>query len=995
MRHLRLLPVASLALIVACDDPSAPGTISVESPSAAISDGSQGGNPDFFWLPPLVSNPSGHSSWDVGGFNPKLLVQIDVCRLDKNPIDFPPGTPTSPNPDAARCVAGPPIVHFGASEIAVSITDESYAVQWRTDGLDPTAFYRMYAYVGTREPPGITLGFLDLDPEDKGMKNVRTGEVVAFQDGRTIPIRFRVERGALCENRSACVETTVSNDNPDGDHQAVALTSASGTIAGALFPDGWLPANGPQSVVVTIERVNTGINDVVNGTQEFPCHPGLPLQQFDGCFRFTTQPVLATFVEDGIQRQFAREVTVAGCFVLHEREPGDPRERYSQLWASGPDEETRPLKSAAVPASILTNHDCDGALGVLDPSPGRFAVVNAALDRLGAGLARVFGVRRAYAVDLGLGGLTFEFSNVGPVVSARIEAVGPSELTVVAGATAMPAVRVLGTTIHDGGPLGTGIPNVPVAFAVAPGNGTLQAIDAPPTTGGVESITVMTSTPVEEEEPGVAAGFAPVRWTLPTAPGSYTLTATAAATGGPVTFTAMVPAVTIELIEAPVATNEVDALVGPTSIVVRDASGAPMPGTVVTFTPISGGSVLTDAVVTTNADGFATLASWRLGPTPTLNVIEARAPGAIPARIAVRGTWLRRLSVGSMAACVIDRASAAWCWGDNDFGQLATPPGAFSTTAIAVDVPALTRFGATGAQAFCGFTSDGAAMCWGRADFGMLTANVPRGTVVTVAGGPYTEVGIGRLGGCGLGTTGIGYCWGNNQRGEIGSTAIPLLTSTTNPTPIDGGRTYDFVASGWLHACGLTKTGAAYCWGLGELLGAGGTPADTISRVPLLVSGGHTFSQLAIGPSHTCGLKADGQAWCWGRNASGQLGDGSGTNSRVPVQVATSLRFSTIAVGDVIQAPTGYTCALTDDGTAYCWGRNERGQLGDGTQVARSIPTAVGGGLRFTALELGENSTCGMRGELVWCWGGNERGQIGDGTTVDRLLPVLIRGQID
>ena len=1001
MRLPRLLPAASLALVVACDDPSAPGPLPVESPSAAISDGSHGGNPDFFWLPPLASNPSAHVNWDVGGFNSKLLVQIDVCRLDKNPVDFPPGTPTAPNPDAAKCVPGPVVAHFGSNEIAMSLTEEMYSVQWKTDGLDPTAFYRMFAYVGTREPPGITLGFLDLDPVDKGMKNLRTGEVVAFQEGRNLPIKFRVERGALCENRSACVETTVSNDNPAGDHQTVALTTASGTIAGALFPDGWLPATGPQSVVVTIERVNTGINDVVNGTQQFPCHAGLPLQQFDGCFRFTTQPALAVFIDEGIQKQFAREVTVAGCFVLHERAPEDPRERFAQLWASGPDEETRPLPSADAPASVLTNHDCDGALGLVGQQPVRFALVNAALDRLGAGLARVFGVRRAYAVDLGLGGLTWQFSNVGPVVSARIETVGSSELTVPAGGSALPSVRVLGTTTHDGSPLGTGIPGVSVNFTAAPGNGTVQAIEAPPTAPGTQSLTVLTSTSFEDPDSEGEAGFALVRWTVPAAPGTYTLTATAAATGGPVTFTATVPAVTINVVEPPELTNVVDGLVGSPSIVLRDASGAALPGVVVTFATVSGGSVLTDSVVTTNADGYASLGSWRLGPTPTMNIIEARAAGAVPTRISVRGTWLRRLTVGSLTACVIDRASQVQCWGDNQLGQFGAGAGQFSPVPIAAGAPALTRFSTAGGQALCGFGESGSAICWGRSSFGMLTSAGGTGTVslpVAITGGPYAEVSVARLSACGLTGAGVGYCWGSNQRGEIGSASVPVnLGANPTPMPIDGGLTLSAIVAGWIHACALTETGAAHCWGLRELLGAGGTPADTISRVPLPVSGGHAFTQLAIGPHHTCGLTAEGRVWCWGLNASGQLGDGTQLPRRVPVEVVTPLRFSSIGVSDFIVqgVGSGHTCALTDAGEAYCWGLNDRGQLGDGTTTNRLLPTAVGGGTRFTALELGDYSTCGMRGDSVWCWGGNNLGQVGDGTTVNRSLPVLLGGQID
>src|SRR5687767_5398089 len=110
---------------------------------------------------------------------------------------------------------------------------------------------------------------------------------------------------------------------------------------------------------------------------------------------------------------------------------------------------------------------------------------------------------------------------------------------------------------------------------------------------------------------------------MPTIPGTYTLTATAAASGGPMTFNAAVSALSIQLLGTPAAA--VDGIVEPPSVMVRDESGSPMPGVVVTFATVSGGSVLSASVVVANSVGVATLGSCRHGPTPTMKIVEARA----------------------------------------------------------------------------------------------------------------------------------------------------------------------------------------------------------------------------------------------------------------------------------------------------------------------------------------------------------------------------------
>src|SRR5205823_3032860 len=192
------------------------------------------------------------------------------------------------------------------------------------------------------------------------------------------------------------------------------------------------------------------------------------------------------------------------------------------------------------------------------------------------------------------------------------------------------------------------------------------------------------------------------------------------------------------------------------------------------------------------------------------------------------------------------------------------------------------------------------------------------------------------------------------------------------------------VAAGSFHSCGLTASGAAYCWGFNQdgELGDGSTIA---SSIPVAVTGGLTFSTVSTGTGglHTCGLTTSQTAYCWGYNGNGELGDGTTTSSSVPVTVTGGLAFSAVNTGRF------HSCGLTAGGVSYCWGYNFFGQLGDSTTTNRLVPVAVSGGLGFIALAGGQYHACGITvNQAAYCWGRNESGQVGDGTFTDRLAPV-------
>lgn len=543
-----LLAAPALLLAIACENPQQPdGLAAPHDPSHLISDGAHGGNPDFFFLPPMVSSPQNDPNFEAGAFNAKLApsLTVEVCELQSAPVNAQ-GLPV-----VTDCVAGPPIKKFAAGTVRLaSPPDEFYQVLWHTSEstLDVSKYYRIKVMVeGGSEPFGVA----DVDPvlNMKEFRNARTGEVIPLNDDATLPIKFRIEHGggpALCGTAALCTSTTVTNTSSSGA-QSVVVDAGGGSIAGATFPNGWLPSGDqcpstgpcPQSVVVTIAEVNVGQPTGEGGP--IVCHPGLPFQQFKGCFNYSTTPTLQQINEAG--DQFAQPVTVAVCFELEGT--GDPREKFAELYASGPNEPAHALEDVPDGGLLgVTTRDCSAAPVIAQSSNRLVQLASAGWRKMKGGLGQFFGVKTAYAVDLGLGGIVKGFSNIGPVVPAQLSVEGPTDLGTQPGGTAyILNVMVTGSNHHADHAI-QGVGGIPVTFSVA---STSQGTVAPHLTavGTVTPTSVESITRNDIETRGEASAL----WNLPQQPGTYTLTVTGPTTGGPVTFTATVNAPSLSVLQ--------------------------------------------------------------------------------------------------------------------------------------------------------------------------------------------------------------------------------------------------------------------------------------------------------------------------------------------------------------------------------------------------------------------------------------------------------------
>ncbi len=384
---------------------------------------------------------------------------------------------------------------------------------------------------------------------------------------------------------------------------------------------------------------------------------------------------------------------------------------------------------------------------------------------------------------------------------------------------------------------------------------------------------------------------------------------------------------------------------------------------------------------------------------------------------------VQSIAAGYVHVCAV-QFSLMQCWGGNSQGEL----GDGTTTDHNLPQPVCADAGCTaglsnivaieGGETYtCALTFGGGVKCWGNNAFGQLGdgTQTVRLTPVDVCADSACATrltsGVAQIGAkwkhtCAVMNSGGAKCWGHNQNGKLGDG-----TTTNRYIPVDVSNLASGVGEiepGQQHTCARMSKGAVKCWG-DNAYGQLGNGTTTDSRAPVNVSGFANVPttptptsvtppptpipagamQIDAGYLHTCAVTTSGAAWCWGRNESGQLGDGTTTDRLIPVTVdGLSSGIAAISAGRT------HTCALTTGGGVKCWGLNRYGALGDGTATDRLTPVNVTGlSSGIAAISAGYNHTCALTtGGGVKCWGWNEFGTLGDGSTTDRLTPVDVVG---
>jgi hypothetical protein len=278
----------------------------------------------------------------------------------------------------------------------------------------------------------------------------------------------------------------------------------------------------------------------------------------------------------------------------------------------------------------------------------------------------------------------------------------------------------------------------------------------------------------------------------------------------------------------------------------------------------------------------------------------------------------------------------------------------------------------------------------GRATVAAAVDGVVARVAVAVSAVRFTQVATGAGFSCGVESAGEVLCWGENGMSQLGNVTPSRCAGVAGqrcgqqpsaiPLYVSGGGRFAQVSAGKTHACALTTSGAAYCWGrngTGELgtsqalrdcFDLIGGDVGPCTATPVAVEGGRPFAALSAGVDETCALDSDGRAWCWGgiRWAYDGTRYVEVRGSRVPAAVPGGRAFRSVSTGQ------SHVCALTAAGEAYCWGTNLRGELGVGASdpAYHATPERVAGALTFVAVGAGGNASCGLTGAgRVHCWG--------------------------
>jgi alpha-tubulin suppressor-like RCC1 family protein len=343
--------------------------------------------------------------------------------------------------------------------------------------------------------------------------------------------------------------------------------------------------------------------------------------------------------------------------------------------------------------------------------------------------------------------------------------------------------------------------------------------------------------------------------------------------------------------------------------------------------------------------------------------------------------------------------NSAWSWGQNTFIS------AYGTLGDGTTVNKQSPVSVVG-----GFTdwcqvsmsrhslavrTNGTAWGWGRANYGILGNNCTtnRSSPVSVVGGftDWCQVATGQNHSLGVRQNGTAWGWGVRDNGQIGDNQTAVDRSS--PVSVVGGFTnWCQIAAGQNFSLGVRTNGTAWSWGRGTG-GALGDNSTADKSSPVSVVGGFTdWCQVSGGYKHSLGVRQNGTVWAWGYNASGQLGTntaGGGTSTSSPVSVVGGFT-------DWCQASAGYQHSLgvRTNGTAWAWGNNCYGRLGDNTTVAKSSPVSVIGGFtNWCQVSGGYRHSAGVRQSgTAWGWGNGTSGQLGDNTTENRSSPVSVVG---
>jgi alpha-tubulin suppressor-like RCC1 family protein len=350
-----------------------------------------------------------------------------------------------------------------------------------------------------------------------------------------------------------------------------------------------------------------------------------------------------------------------------------------------------------------------------------------------------------------------------------------------------------------------------------------------------------------------------------------------------------------------------------------------------------------------------------------------------------------RIATGDHHACAIDSKNTAYCWGEGTKGELgngATPEK--QTTPVKVASPAGQTWKVISADLSytCALDNKNDAYCWGSGAFALGNGSdsdqkTPT-KVKSAAGQVWKAISTSARHACAIDNRDQLYCWGDGSEGQLGNGT----TTGTAPTPVQvtslPGQTWKAISTGYVHNCAIDNKNNAYCWG-NEFRQPGNTAPRQLTPVQVKSAASQTWTAISATHSHTCAIDNKNDAYCWGENDYGELGIGNMLFQATPVKVKSAPSQSWKAISTGLK----HTCAIDNQYDAYCWGNDNGGQLGNGKDSDSNVPSRVDTTKKWVEIQVSQSSdeadfSCGLTADgLFFCWGRDGYGQLGDGVTAN------------
>ncbi len=506
---------------------------------------------------------------------------------------------------------------------------------------------------------------------------------------------------------------------------------------------------------------------------------------------------------------------------------------------------------------------------------------------------------------------------------------------------------------------GAAVAGVTVGFSVTSGGGTVSAATAA----------------------SAADGSAKTTWTIGSASGPQTVTASAIGWSAPsVTFAATVELDTIPV--ASVAINFPAPAVAEGTTVALSASALSANGSTLRNRPVTWLSS-NPAIASVDADG--TLTGVAVGSATVTATVGGKSAFSV-----VNVVLFAVIAPGSDNTCAITTDGRLYCAGAS-YGPQAEPVSntlRFTTVSMGGDVtPTTHSFG-------CAVSTTRTGYCWGTNTNGELGNGELSGTRPTpfpIAGAvSFQSISAGMDFACGVAVNGDAYCWGNGSLGQLGRGG---QQSSSVAVRVRSDQKFVQIQAAKYHVCALTVGNELYCWGRNELGSLGSGSTGPFESTPVLVTGGLKFKSFTARGGVTCGLNLEEKAYCWGNNTVLTLGAaatescyGQKPCSSVPLPVNGDRAYVSLAASE------NAVCGVAVDFQTYCWGLNQQAEFGIPSDSFGCVTSGAIGGCTivpvptvsgFKILFAGARNYCGLDARGVgFCWGANDTDQLGHVTTL-------------